>query len=74
MAQKSSADSKTDLPYSNLVSEVNRRRDAMVMRDEMITKKSDEDRKTPTQEPSPIKAELKVPPAPPPSPADSEDS
>uniref|UniRef100_A0A8C2N1U0 Myocilin opposite strand n=1 Tax=Cricetulus griseus TaxID=10029 RepID=A0A8C2N1U0_CRIGR len=64
-----------DLPYIDLVSEVNRRRAAMAIRDETITKKSGEGRETPPivgvgQEPI-RKINLRVPPAPPPSPADT---
>nr|XP_044999554.1 myocilin opposite strand protein [Jaculus jaculus] len=74
MAQRSPAENRINLPYSDLASEVNKRRVAMATRNEKITKKKDESRELPSclgmeQEPSPSKAYTMVPPAPPPSPA-----
>ncbi|CAH6789374.1 Myocos [Phodopus roborovskii] len=77
LPQKSWMEKIFDLLYMDLVSEVDRRRTAMATRDETITKKTGEGRETPPTvdvklEPH-SKINLRVPPAPPPSPADATD-
>ncbi|KAL2771303.1 myocilin opposite strand protein [Daubentonia madagascariensis] len=75
MAQKSSEVDAINLHYKDLASEVTRRRVTMTTREEIITKKSDEARETPSnlgpeQALPPHLTHLTVPPAPPPSPAE----
>ncbi|XP_064239442.1 myocilin opposite strand protein-like [Aotus nancymaae] len=72
MAQKSPVDTTINLPYKDLTSEVTRRRVIMTTRKERITQKSDEAKTLLDweQAPPPHRTHLRVPPAPPPSPAE----
>uniref|UniRef100_A0A2K6TKZ3 Myocilin opposite strand n=1 Tax=Saimiri boliviensis boliviensis TaxID=39432 RepID=A0A2K6TKZ3_SAIBB len=74
MAQKSPVDNTINLPYKDLTSEVTRRRVIMTTRKEIITQKSDEAKMLShldwEQAPPPHRTHLRVPPAPPPSPAE----
>uniref|UniRef100_A0A4X1UID7 Uncharacterized protein n=3 Tax=Suidae TaxID=9821 RepID=A0A4X1UID7_PIG len=80
MAEKGCMGNSINLLYRDLVSEVNRRRITMTMREEKFTKKSDEagailSDVDAEQAPPPSTAGPEVPPAPPPSPAeDAKDS
>ncbi|XP_035135998.1 myocilin opposite strand protein [Callithrix jacchus] len=74
MAQKSPVDTTINLPYKDLTSEVTRRRVMMTTRKEIITQKSDEVKMLShldwERAPPPHRTHLRVPPAPPPSPAE----
>uniref|UniRef100_A0A8C6DSI2 Myocilin opposite strand n=1 Tax=Moschus moschiferus TaxID=68415 RepID=A0A8C6DSI2_MOSMO len=74
MAGKGSTGYSINLPYRDLASEVMRRRIAMSRREERFTKQSDDAGEIPSDVESrqalPSAASPKVPPAPPPSPAE----
>uniref|UniRef100_A0AAA9STE2 Myocilin opposite strand n=3 Tax=Bos TaxID=9903 RepID=A0AAA9STE2_BOVIN len=72
MAGKGSTGYSINLPYRDLASEVMRRRITMTRREERFTKQSDDAGEIPSDVESrqPPECSPKVPPAPPPSPAE----